>query len=55
MKLAMEPWPGKFGVYYEVDRPTKNALEKKLVESEQQKSGNRPSVDLLRARLSKMA
>ena len=26
-KLADEPFPGKFGVFYKVDRPTKNKLE----------------------------
>ena len=26
-KLAGEDFPGKFGVYYQVQRPTKNALE----------------------------
>jgi len=28
-KLAQLPFPGVFGVFYESDRPTKNALEKK--------------------------
>jgi len=28
-KLAQSPFPGVFGYFYQNDRPTKNALEKK--------------------------
>jgi 2-oxoglutarate ferredoxin oxidoreductase subunit beta len=31
-KLAMAPFPGYFGVFYRVQRPTKNALEAGLIE-----------------------
>ena len=30
-KLADEAWPGKFGIFYKSDRPTKNANEAKLI------------------------
>ncbi len=53
-QLADEPWPGKFGVFYEVDRPSKNALEDKLGEVAREKSGNKTSVELLTDRFEKM-
>ena len=31
LRLALEPWPGRFGVYYENTRPTKNQLEAGLI------------------------
>ena len=30
-KLADEAWPGKFGIFYKADRPTKNANEAKII------------------------
>jgi len=38
MALASEPWPGKFGVYLEVQRPTKNALEAGLIEKARERT-----------------
>jgi hypothetical protein len=35
------PFPGVFGVFYESDRPTKNALEKKWIDTTREKLGNR--------------
>ena len=32
------PFPGVFGVFYETDRPTKNALEKKWIENTREKA-----------------
>ena len=32
-KLAQLPFPGVFGVFYQSDRPTKNALEKKWIDN----------------------
>ena len=29
-KLADEPFPGRFGIFYKVNRPTKNANEAKI-------------------------
>jgi 2-oxoglutarate ferredoxin oxidoreductase subunit beta len=45
-KLAQLPFPGVFGVFYQSDRPTKNALEKKWIESSREKTGNASDVAL---------
>ena len=39
-KLAGEPFPGKFGIFYKTNRPTKNAKEAEINASIQQKVGN---------------
>lgn len=39
-KLAGEPFPGSFGVFYKVDRPTKNAHEAKLIADHRAKVGD---------------
>ena len=36
-KMAGEDFPGKFGIFYQVKRPTKNALEAKVVQDTQAK------------------
>ena len=36
-KLAAHQYPGKFGVFYDVDRPTKNTLEQKWIDSTKEK------------------
>ena len=46
-KLATLPFPGVFGVFYETDRPTKNALEKKWIETTREKSGNASDLEIL--------
>jgi len=54
-KLAMESFPGYFGVFYQVQRPTKNALEGKLITDAKAKAENATPVELLQntfARLS---
>ena len=53
-KLADLPSPGKFGVYYQVDRPTKNALEQKWIDETQAKLGGVSQKDLLKKRLETM-
>lgn len=53
-KLADLPSPGKFGVYYQVDRPTKNALEQKWIDETQAKLGGFSQKDLLKKRLETM-
>jgi hypothetical protein len=40
-KLAQLPFPGVFGVFYQNERRTKNALEKKMDRDEQGKSWQR--------------
>ncbi|MFT5470709.1 MAG: 2-oxoglutarate ferredoxin oxidoreductase subunit beta [Verrucomicrobiales bacterium] len=52
--LAKEAWPGKFGVYLETDRPSKNTLEQKTIEAAQEKFGDASATDLLRSRFEKM-
>jgi len=46
-KLAVAPFPGYFGVFFEVQRPTKNALEAKLNAEAQAKAGTVSAVQLL--------
>jgi 2-oxoglutarate ferredoxin oxidoreductase subunit beta len=46
-KLAMEPFPGYFGVFYKVQRPTKNALEAGLIEKARAKTGGATPAQLL--------
>lgn len=36
-KLADAPFPGHFGIFYQVKRPTKNALEAKIIEQHREK------------------
>lgn len=46
-KLALEPWPGKFGVFYESNRPTKNALERNLIAKTRERTKNASDLQLL--------
>ena len=36
-KLAGEPFPGNFGIFYKVNKPTKNVKEAEIVQSFQSK------------------
>lgn len=49
MALALRDWPGVFGVFYEVHRPTKNAAEADLIAHERARHKNAADADLLRA------
>ena len=53
-KLAQIPFPGVFGVFYENDRPTKNALEKKWVDSTREKLGHASDVQILQKTFDRM-
>ena len=54
-KLASEPWPGKFGVFYEnKTRPTKNALEAKLIANTREKTKNASDLELLSKTFARM-
>src|SRR5438132_1344693 len=53
-KLAQLPFPGVFGVFYQNDRPTKNALEKKWIESSREKTGNASDLQLLQKTFDRM-
>jgi len=47
--LADEDFPGRFGIFYQVQRPTKNALEAGVIEAAQGKFEGKPSSDVLQA------
>jgi len=53
-RLASLQYPGKFGVFYETDRPTKNQLEQIWIDSTREKTGNASTVDLLSSRFASM-
>jgi 2-oxoglutarate/2-oxoacid ferredoxin oxidoreductase subunit beta len=53
-QLADLPFPGLFGVFYETDRPTKNALEKKWVEATRSKLGEPSDLELLQRTFDRM-
>jgi 2-oxoglutarate ferredoxin oxidoreductase subunit beta len=52
--LANAEWPGKFGVFYETKRPTKNELEARLIASARERTKNASDLDLLKATFAKM-
>ena len=55
MKIALEPWPGKFGVFYEnKSRPTKNALEAGLISRAREKTKNAPDLQLLQSTFARL-
>ncbi len=46
-KLAGDTFPGNFGIFYQVKRPTKNTLEGELIAKARMKTENAGPVDLL--------
>ena len=53
-KLAGLPFPGCFGVFYESDRPTKNALEAQWVATVRGKLGETTSLEILQKTFDRM-
>ena len=53
-QLASLEYPGKFGVFYESDRPTKNQLEQQWIDSSREKVGDKTSAELLADRFASM-
>ncbi|MBE2205189.1 MAG: pyruvate ferredoxin oxidoreductase [Chthoniobacterales bacterium] len=53
-KLASLPFPGLFGVFYESDRPTKNALEAQWVQSSREKTGGLSALEILQKTFDRM-
>ena len=53
-RLADDPFPGWFGVFYEIRRPTKNALEQKWIDASREKTGGASDLDLLQATFNRM-
>ncbi len=54
-KLAMAQFPGYFGLFYHVQRPTKNALEARLIEDARAKTGGADTLKLLQQTLERFA
>ncbi len=52
--IADLQYPGKFGVFYEVDRPSKNTLEQKWIDSSRESTSNASARDLLEKRFALM-
>jgi 2-oxoglutarate/2-oxoacid ferredoxin oxidoreductase subunit beta len=44
----------RFGIFYESDRPTKNALEQKWIQTSREKVGNASDLDLLQKTFDRM-
>jgi 2-oxoglutarate ferredoxin oxidoreductase subunit beta len=53
-KLASQEWPGSFGVFYEVKRPTKNELETQLIAKSRERTKNASDLELLKSTFAKM-
>lgn len=53
-KLANLPFPGMFGVFYESDRPSKNALEKKWIDATRAKLNEPSDLELLQQTFDRM-
>lgn len=52
--LAEEQYPGKFGVFFEVDRPSKNTLEQQWIDASQSKVREATPAEMLRDRFAIM-
>jgi 2-oxoglutarate/2-oxoacid ferredoxin oxidoreductase subunit beta len=53
-QLASQAWPGAFGVFYEVNRPTKNAIEADLIAKAKERTKNATDLQLLQATFAKL-
>lgn len=53
-KLAGEPFPGKFGIFYKVNKPTKNANETKIITSMQEKFKGQEASQILQRTFDRM-
>ena len=54
-KLAMAKFPGYFGVFLKIQRPTKNALEAGLISEAQAKAGHASPLELLQKTFERLA
>ena len=52
--LASEDFPGRFGIFYQMQRPTKNALEAGVIEAAQGKFEGKAAPDILQATFNRM-
>jgi len=53
-RLADQPFPGLFGVFFESDRPTKNSFERNWIETTRAKLGNPSDLQLLERTFARM-
>lgn len=53
-RLAMEEWPGRFGVFYETALPTKNRQENQLIQKARERTKGASDLDLLQATFAKL-
>ncbi len=53
-KIAGEPFPGRFGIFYKVNRPTKNTLEAGINAAAQAKTAGKKDWEILQATFSRM-
>jgi len=53
-KLAMEPFPGCFGVFYRAPRPSKNELEAGLIKAAQARVNNAAPLEVLQKTLDRL-
>ena len=53
-RLANVPFPGFFGVFFENDRPTKNAFERKWIETTRAKLGSPTDLEVLQKTFDRM-
>ncbi len=52
--LARQAWPGVFGVFYEVQRPTKNALEAQLIAKAKERTKGAGDLEILQTTFARM-
>jgi 2-oxoglutarate ferredoxin oxidoreductase subunit beta len=53
-KLASEPFPGKFGIFYKVNRATKNANEQKIIAAAREKTKDLKDWQILQKNFDKL-
>ncbi|MDD3180730.1 MAG: thiamine pyrophosphate-dependent enzyme [Opitutaceae bacterium] len=52
--LALQPWPGVFGVFLDVKRPTKNQMEAELIAKAKERTKGATDLQVLQATFSRM-
>ncbi|HSH15387.1 MAG TPA: pyruvate ferredoxin oxidoreductase, partial [Verrucomicrobiae bacterium] len=53
-KLALDPFPGYFGVFYDVKRPTKNRLEADIIAKAREKTKGQQDWQILQKNFDRM-
>ncbi len=53
-QLAADPFPGYFGIFYQENRPTKNANETAIIESARSNVGEKQDWEILQATFNRM-